>query len=169
MTKDEVTKLVMDMADIFRHMDYNSCPDKEYVILYGTRERKIIPEEHSKQDIIELCRLCDAEMYHSVIYHKLKNKGYPHTQTKHENIEKPKVAKKYPIALLSEEEVERREQMHEDYCAENKLPNFARHTCYHCKKEVFNDYEVREGVISYGRKGDEFVTGCPHCDYTFCD
>ena len=123
MTKDEVTRLVNELSGILPYMDYNSCgPDTDYVILYGTKERRIIPEEHSKGDIIELCKLCDEELYHSSVYQKIKIKfAYPpEDQPKHENIKKKvKVDKKnYPIPLLSEEEVARREEMHEKYCVE---------------------------------------------------
>jgi hypothetical protein len=36
--------------------------------------------------------------------------------------------------------------------------------CYDCRKNIYQDYGERKGW-----SGDAHVTGCPHCNRSYCD
>lgn len=70
------------------------------------------------------------------------------------------------------------------YCSEKHLPRFAPRTgiCYGCGKNIYKqieherkNWETGEVVGSYTtgisveRAGRELVTGCPHCNRSYCD
>jgi len=42
------------------------------------------------------------------------------------------------------------------YCESKGLPVIAPHHCFHCKKEVEDN-------------DNELITGCKHCNHSFCD
>lgn len=50
-------------------------------------------------------------------------------------------------------------------CAEKALPHFAPSDgqCYECCLNIYQDY------TRPGWSGIEHVTGCPHCNYSFCE
>jgi PP-loop superfamily ATP-utilizing enzyme len=60
---------------------------------------------------------------------------------------------------------------------DNKMPDFAPNdgNCYRCKKNIYKQIEQRYGDkvyhtgISVERAGRELVTGCPHCNRSYCD
>lgn len=69
-------------------------------------------------------------------------------------------------------------QAQKKYCEENDVPHFAPHSgnCWSCRKNI---YEPREysgwngGTYTSGitveKAGSELVTGCPHCNRSYCD
>lgn len=64
----------------------------------------------------------------------------------------------------------------EKYCKENGLPHFAPHNgrCWSCGKNIYKEYpnsynpEITDG-IDVERAATELVTGCPHCNRSYCD
>jgi hypothetical protein len=49
------------------------------------------------------------------------------------------------------------------YCKLNGLPNFAGSgVCFSCGKNVFQNMTVE-------KSGNNLITGCPHCNKSFCD
>ena len=64
----------------------------------------------------------------------------------------------------------------ENYCKENKLPHFAPHDgrCWSCNQQIYAEGKSRwNGGISRGvsveKAGTELITGCPHCNRSYCD
>jgi len=60
------------------------------------------------------------------------------------------------------------------YCAEKGFPHFAPHTgrCYRCGRDIYSEIEHptgRKTGITVERASHELITGCPHCNYSFCD
>ncbi len=45
--------------------------------------------------------------------------------------------------------------------------------CFKCHKNIYQNYEYSDlngnDSISYGYDGKEPITGCPHCNRSFCD
>lgn len=55
------------------------------------------------------------------------------------------------------------------YCSENKVPVFApgewsKYRCIRCFHDIY-----REGGISVEEAGKKLITGCPFCNYSFCN
>lgn len=77
-----------------------------------------------------------------------------------------------------EYDVSRSIDSQERLCKERDLPLFAPHNgiCYRCHEQI---YEKKESIGWQGRKyttgittekaGKSLVTGCPHCNYSFCE
>ena len=65
----------------------------------------------------------------------------------------------------TEEIIEARKAQAE-LCKERGLPHFApdNGVCWRCNKNIYQNYETSMGVT-----GKEFVTGCPHCNRSYCD
>lgn len=72
----------------------------------------------------------------------------------------------------------------ERYCKEKKYPHFApRSKCYRCGKDIYRaiEHECRDWRtgnpigeiyitgISVEKAGSTLITGCPHCNYSFCE
>lgn len=68
------------------------------------------------------------------------------------------------------------------YCEEKGLPHFAPNfgVCWSCNQQIYSAIEqerknyVGESVIyttgiSTEKAGSELVTGCPHCNRSYCD
>ena len=60
------------------------------------------------------------------------------------------------------------------YCKEKGYPHFAPvGRCYRCNKNIYemqkNVYTGHETGISVERAKSELITGCPHCNWSFCD
>lgn len=73
------------------------------------------------------------------------------------------------------------------YCKENNLPHFAPYDgrCWNCRRNIYElHYWKREDYrlvpakqeeattktgISVEKAGSELVTGCPHCNRSYCD
>jgi len=71
-----------------------------------------------------------------------------------------------------------------EYCKENDVPYFApgNGRCYKCHQNIYEpiiherkDYKTGEVVashttgISVEEAGSELITGCPHCNRSYCD
>lgn len=62
------------------------------------------------------------------------------------------------------------------YCEENNAPHFAPAGghCWRCGRNIYSpisygsNNEYTAG-ITVDRAGKELVTGCPHCNYSFCE
>lgn len=65
------------------------------------------------------------------------------------------------------------------YCVENKAPHFAPRSgiCWKCHRNIYeprkyfgydNKTEYTSG-ITVEKAGIELVTGCPHCNRSYCD
>lgn len=62
------------------------------------------------------------------------------------------------------------------YCQEHGYPHFAPKSgrCWRCNQNIYvdgkrcNDNRSSKG-ISVERAGRELITGCPHCNWDFCD
>lgn len=66
-----------------------------------------------------------------------------------------------------------------NYCERNALPHFAPFDgiCWCCHKNIYSPVAVRNpitgeytytGIPTY-RAGCQLITGCPHCNYSFCN
>ncbi|WP_206752690.1 hypothetical protein, partial [Serratia marcescens] len=59
------------------------------------------------------------------------------------------------------------------YCEESRAPHFAPldGICFRCKKDIYTriDNGVSVTGISVRRAGSQLVTGCPHCNRSYCD
>ena len=70
------------------------------------------------------------------------------------------------------------------YCMEKHVPHFAPRTgiCWRCNKNIYKqvihekkDWKTNEVTgyfttgISVERAGRELITGCPHCNRSYCD
>ena len=64
------------------------------------------------------------------------------------------------------------------YCEENQAPHFAPYDgrCWSCEKNIYEAREKKYGEgkpfttgISVEKAGSQLVTGCPHCNRSYCD
>lgn len=59
------------------------------------------------------------------------------------------------------------------FCEEHKLPQFAPYDgiCFRCRQNIYKQVERGERVtgISVEGAGSHLITGCPHCNRTYCD
>lgn len=60
-----------------------------------------------------------------------------------------------------------------EYTSENKYPHFAPPSglCYKCRQQIYSPIDKGTYItgISVERAGSELVTGCPHCNRSYCD
>ena len=64
-----------------------------------------------------------------------------------------------------------------NYCKEKGFPHFAPSygNCWYCKRNIYEErkYEACGRTYSTGisveKAGTELVTGCPHCNRSYCD
>ena len=56
-------------------------------------------------------------------------------------------------------------------CREKGYPHFApaNGVCYRCHRNIYQNYLLNNGQVSCGKSGLELVTGCPHCNLSFCE
>ena len=57
-------------------------------------------------------------------------------------------------------------------CKDKKLPHFAPDNgkCWSCNRNIYQNYDYKlGGRITQGETGEKFITGCPHCNRTYCD
>lgn len=56
-------------------------------------------------------------------------------------------------------------------CKENGYPDFApsKGVCYKCRKNIYQNYQLDNNRVSRGETGKLLVTGCPHCNMSYCD
>jgi len=63
----------------------------------------------------------------------------------------------------------------ENYCKENSYPHFAPISrCYKCSQNIYGkEGKARNGKmisgISVEKAGSELITGCPFCNWSYCD
>lgn len=61
------------------------------------------------------------------------------------------------------------------YCEEKGYPHFAPNSgyCFRCHANIYTDHKDYDGYVSSGisveAAGNNLVTGCPHCHYSFCE
>lgn len=61
------------------------------------------------------------------------------------------------------------------YCRDHGYPQFAPKSgsCYRCGQNIYMEGKQRNGKPSKGisveRAGKELITGCPHCNWSFCE
>ena len=61
------------------------------------------------------------------------------------------------------------------YCREKMYPHFAPSNgkCWKCRQNIYLPVKNRNGYQSLGisveRAGRELITGCPHCNWSFCE
>lgn len=61
------------------------------------------------------------------------------------------------------------------YCTEHNKPHFAPKggRCWKCGQNIYAEGKQRNGNPSKGisveRAGRELITGCPHCNWSFCE
>jgi hypothetical protein len=59
-------------------------------------------------------------------------------------------------------------------CKEKGYPHFAplSGTCWKCGRSIYQNYKIvdrSDERLSNGYDGKKFVTGCPHCNKSYCD
>jgi hypothetical protein len=56
-------------------------------------------------------------------------------------------------------------------CKEKSWPDFAPldGICFRCHRQIYQDYEHANGYKTSGKTGLSHITGCPHCNYSYCD
>jgi hypothetical protein len=61
-------------------------------------------------------------------------------------------------------------QKQKDVCSEKSYPHFApsNGVCWKCNRNIYQNYEI-DNRISDGETGEKFITGCPHCNRSYCD
>lgn len=61
---------------------------------------------------------------------------------------------------VTREQVAERVEAQRELCARSRLPHFAPWDgiCWSCRRQI---YEIEDGR--------SFVTGCPHCNKSYCD
>jgi len=63
----------------------------------------------------------------------------------------------------------------EDYCNEHELPMFApaNGICYRCCNNIYDPITYRDHDKVYGISvedaGNQLITSCPHCNYSFVE
>jgi hypothetical protein len=63
----------------------------------------------------------------------------------------------------------------ERYCKEKEYPNFVPNNgiCWKCNQQIYAEGKNRMGNLSKGisveKAGSELITGCPHCNWSYCD
>lgn len=61
------------------------------------------------------------------------------------------------------------------YCKEKIYPHFAPVSgiCWKCNQQIYAEGKNRSGNLSKGisveKAGSELITGCPHCNWSYCD
>ncbi|SEP57580.1 hypothetical protein SAMN05216232_0214 [Virgibacillus subterraneus] len=78
-------------------------------------------------------------------------------------------------------------QAQSKYCEDNSAPHFAPKSgvCWNCRRNVYEPYhwKIENGVkkpipqeqstfetgITVEKAGNSLVTGCPHCNRSYCD
>lgn len=85
---------------------------------------------------------------------------------------------------MKEYNVQKSVEAQRKYCEENKLPHFAPGTgrCYKCNKNIYEatereqrNWQTKEITGSYmqgisvEQASSELITGCPHCNRSYCD
>lgn len=61
-----------------------------------------------------------------------------------------------------------------EYCNKNNYPHFApTQFCYSCHNDIYAKIKMPhkpfETGISVESAGNHLITGCPHCNYSFCE
>ena len=62
-----------------------------------------------------------------------------------------------------------------NYCRDHGYPQFAPESgrCFKCNQNIYAEGKRRNGNPSNGisveRAGRELITGCPHCNWSFCE
>ncbi len=63
----------------------------------------------------------------------------------------------------------------EQYCDDHGLPFFAPRRfgiCFHCGRNIYKPMHWSDGRITgitVENAGKFHITGCPHCNFSFCD
>lgn len=72
-------------------------------------------------------------------------------------------------------------KVQEEYCKANELPHFAPSDgrCYSCNRQIYEEMKhdrIINGLespymtgISVEKASSVLITGCPHCNYSYCD
>ena len=60
------------------------------------------------------------------------------------------------------------------YCKEKGYPHFApTNRCFKCNKNIYEvsvkQFSGIETGISVEKAGQTLITGCPHCNWSYCD
>lgn len=61
------------------------------------------------------------------------------------------------------------------YCEEKSYPHFAPESgiCWKCNQQIYAEGKNRSGNLSKGisveQAGSELITGCPHCNWSYCE
>ena len=60
-----------------------------------------------------------------------------------------------------------------EYCRKKDFPQFApkRGRCWRCGQNIYkeNDHGTCKTGISVEQAGSELISGCPHCDWGYCE
>lgn len=67
--------------------------------------------------------------------------------------------------MKTEEQIQQDIKNQKALCDSKKLIHFAPDNgkCFRCGSNIYQDFRAN------GRNGAEYITGCPHCHYSFCD
>ena len=65
-------------------------------------------------------------------------------------------------------------QAQEKLCEEKGYPHFAPRDgrCWSCRRNIYEEYERPSGYktgVQVEKASTELITGCPHCNRTYCD
>lgn len=75
---------------------------------------------------------------------------------------------------MSEFNILKAREAQEKYCIEHKVPHFAPMDgiCYKCHRNIYEEIEQPYGAktgISVEKASKGLITGCPHCNRSYCD
>ena len=75
------------------------------------------------------------------------------------------------LVTKSNQEIQECIDIQSQLCKEKGYPDFApnRGICYRCRKNIYQNYQFDNGYVSKGKTGKELVTGCPHCNISYCE
>lgn len=67
--------------------------------------------------------------------------------------------------MKTEKQLDEAKAAQKKFCEEKGYPHFApeKGYCFSCRRNIYQDF------ARPGRTGNEHVTGCPHCNYSYCE
>lgn len=113
------------------------------------------------------CRLKDDD--YSALQQAIKADGYNTMQNWLTDLVREYIKSKQP-----EFDHRRASAAQKEYCRVKGAPHFAPYhgICYRCGRDIYTEMEWPDGHrtgISVESAGAALITGCPHCNYSYCD
>ncbi len=74
------------------------------------------------------------------------------------------------LVIKKDNEIQECIELQRKLVNEKGYPHFAPSSgvCWKCNRNIYQNYQI-EDRISNGETGQSLVTGCPHCNRSYCD